>query len=278
MNVEPVKVDRMAASASRLWRRFVSDVAANLRFFTRLPAPGSVSAPDWAHIGWAAPFAGAIVGAIGALALGVARELALPVWIEAAMAVAALAIVTGGLHEDGLADVADGFGGGRDRETKLAIMRDSRIGTYGSLALNLGIFLRIAAIAAMLRPGPSGPGFAFAGLVLASATARATALAPLVWLAPARADGVGAAAGRLDPSVLFAAAASLAAVAFVTGLYALDVTRALFACVVAAAAVWGFTRIARRQIGGQTGDVAGAAAMIGEIAALCALLIGGRGA
>ncbi len=268
----------MAASASGLVDRCFSDVAANLRFFTRLPTPGNYGAPDWARIAWAAPIAGAIVGAIGALTLEVARQLALPAWIDATLAVGAVALATGGLHEDGLADLADGFGGGRDREGKLAIMRDSRIGSYGALALNLTLLLRVAAIVSMLRPGPTGPAFALAGLVLASAAARVTALAPLVWLPPARADGAGAAAGRLDASALIAAALSLAVVALLTGLYALDVMRALFACVIAAGAARGLCALARRQIGGQTGDVAGAAAMIGEIAVLCALLIGGRGA
>jgi len=91
-------------------------------------------------------------------------------------------------------------------------------------------------------------------------------------------EAMGAAAGRLDSAHLIAAALSVVAIAFVMGLCALGLVRALFACVLAAAAAWGTCSLARRQIGGQTGDVAGAAAQLSEIAGLCALLIGGRGA
>jgi adenosylcobinamide-GDP ribazoletransferase len=264
-----------ARAARGLATRLVVDVAANLGFFTRLPSPAFAQAkPDWPQIAWAAPLAGAIVGAIGGLTLGIALVgLDLPPMVSATLAVAALTLVTGALHEDGLADVADGFGGGATREAKLAIMRDSRIGAFGATALGLGLILRIAAIAALTR---SGLGFAVAGITLAGAAARAGALAPLALLPPARSDGAGAGALGVDGSHLTAAALSLIAVAGVAGILALDVTRALFACVIAAAVGYGACALARRPIGGQTGDVAGASAQICEMAALCALLIGGR--
>jgi len=262
--------------APALARRAARDTLACLRFFTRLPLPpGATGAPDWGRIAWAAPLAGAMVGAIGGLALLVAQQLSLPPFVGATFAIGALVLATGALHEDGLADVADGFGGGSTREAKLAIMRDSRVGAFGAIALVLSLLLRVGAVAALLR---QGEGFAIAGLMLANAAARAGAVSPLAWLPPARLDGAGAAAGRLDSAHLIAAALSVVAIAFVTGLWALGVVRALFACVLAAAAAWGTCSLARRQIGGQTGDVAGAAAQLSEIAGLCALLIGGRGA
>ena len=262
------------ARATALAGRAAADVVSSLRFFTRLPLPTRETAPpDWAQIAWSAPLAGAIVGAIGGLALVVADELSLPPFLAAALATGALVLTTGALHEDGLADIADGFGGGSTREAKLAIMRDSRIGTFGAVALVLSLLLRVGALASLQR---HSLGFAFAGLVLANAAARAGALAPLAWLAPARSDGAGASAGRLDSAHLLAAALSVVAVAFVTGLSSLGVVRALFACVLAAGSAWGLCALARRQIGGQTGDVAGASAQLSEVASLCALLIGGR--
>ena len=82
---------------------------------------------------------------------------------------------------------------------------------------------------------------------------------------------------RRDGSAeLIAAGLAVVGVAFLAGLGALGVTRALFACVLAAAASWAMSALARRQIGGQTGDVAGAAQQVAEIACLCGLLIGGR--
>ena len=110
---------------------------------------------------------------------------------------------TGAFHEDGLADTVDGFGGGRDREHKLAIMRDSRHGTFGILALVLSVGLRAAALAAIGDPIHAG-----LALVAAHAASRG-ALPPLMrLLAPARPDGLGAAAGRPTRAVALAAARS----------------------------------------------------------------------
>jgi adenosylcobinamide-GDP ribazoletransferase len=252
------------------------DVAAALRFFSILPAPrGGASEPsfDLARAAWAAPVAGALIGAVGAVALGVAALLRLPPFVAAALAVATLAATTGALHEDGLADVADGFGGGRSREEKLAIMRDSRVGVFGVAALVFSFLLRVGALAAL-----AGDGFAIAAasLILSGAAGRAGALFPIALLAPARADGAGVSVGRLDVSALTAAGLATVLVAFLAGLAALEVMRALFACVVAAAAAWAASALARRQIGGHTGDVAGAAEQAAEIACLIGLLIGGR--
>ena len=90
---------------------------------------------DINRVAWAAPVAGAAVGLAGALVLALAAKLGLPALMSAGFATAALVLATGGLHEDGIADVADGFGGGATRADKLEIMRDSRIGAYGALAL-----------------------------------------------------------------------------------------------------------------------------------------------
>ena len=114
--------------------------------------------------------------------------------------------------------------------------------------------------------------------MLAGAAARAGALAPLALLPPARLDGAGASVGRLGEAAMRAAIYSVVAVAIVTGALWLGVVRALFACVLAGAAAYGLAGLARRQIGGQTGDVAGASAQVVEIVLLAALLIGGRGA
>ena len=109
---------------------------------------------------------------------------------------------TGALHEDGLADVADGFGGGATRARKLEIMRDSRIGAYGAIAIALALILRVGALAAALD---GGFWRAALSLMLVAALSRAAALTPLALLPPARADGAGAAAGRLDSNALAAA-------------------------------------------------------------------------
>ena len=173
------------------------DIADALRFFTRLRVggPGAAATLDIDRIAWAAPVAGVAVGLIGALVLGVTALLGLPLLLRAAFATAALVAATGALHEDGLADVADGFGGGATRARKLEIMRDSRIGAYGAIAIAIALILRIGALAAALD---GGFWRATLSLMLVAALSRAAALTPLALLPPARADGAGAAAGRLE--------------------------------------------------------------------------------
>jgi adenosylcobinamide-GDP ribazoletransferase len=257
-------------------RRFASaarDIAECLRFFTRLRVgePGLSAPLDIGRIAWAAPVAGVAVGLVGALVLALAALLGLPALLRAGLTTAALVAATGALHEDGLADVADGFGGGAMRATKLEIMRDSRIGAYGAIAIALALILRIGALTAALD---GGLWRASLSLMLVAALSRAAALTPLALLPPARADGAGAAAGRLDPNALAAAWGSALVIAVTLGLAALGLAHALLAALMSGVGALLMVAFARRAIGGQTGDVAGAAQQCGEIAAWCGLLIG----
>ena len=151
-------------------------------FLTRLPigtpadAAGRLAASSWAF-----PLVGAGVGAIAALVFLVAELLGLGAGAAALLAVLAALCVTGALHEDGLADTADGLFGGNDRPRRLAIMRDSRLGAYGVLALVLSVTLRAAALA------QSGEAF-YAGLALVAAHAASRGVLPAAMrvLAPAR--------------------------------------------------------------------------------------------
>jgi cobalamin synthase len=132
----------------------VVDVKIALIFLTRLPLrhAGAITGEDLARASWANPIAGALIGASGALVYLIAYSIGLPPLLSALLAVAATILITGALHEDGLGDVADGFGGAFEREKKLAIMRDSRIGTYAGLALILSVAIRAAALTAIAEP------------------------------------------------------------------------------------------------------------------------------
>jgi adenosylcobinamide-GDP ribazoletransferase len=259
----------------------LDDLVACLRFFSRLPLPAQTLAqepharPDLARLARMVPMAGCIIGAVGALAVALAHALGLPPLVCATLGIGALVMATGALHEDGLADVADGFGGGATRERKLEIMRDSRVGAYGATALTLSLLLRVAALAALLE---GGSGQAAAGMILAGAASRAFALLPLALLDPARRDGLGAGAGRLSRHSARAAAITALVVAGLLGLGVLGLWRAIIATVSALIAALAVTGIAQRQIGGQTGDVAGAAQQLAEIGCLCGLLIGSAAA
>ncbi len=242
----------------------IADLKASLRFFSRLPLP--VAAGD-AHFPAGmrmAPVAGAVLGLFAALPFVLALHWGEPPLVAAFVALIAGALLSGGLHEDGLADVADGFGGGFSREKKLEIMRDSRIGAYGALALVLSIGLRASSLAA-LAPAPGG---ALLAMVAAGAISRAACLAPLVLLPPARPDGAGQAAGGLNMAVARPAFALTLALALLPWLGGFSLMACLCALLLAAVATSGLCALARAQIGGQTGDVAGAAQQIAEIMVL----------
>ena len=224
---------------------------------TRLPMPRLADpAPTLAQSVWAYPLAGLGVGAISALALAVLLALGLPPALAAGLAVTVQVILTGALHEDGLADVADGFWGGRERARRLEIMRDSRIGSYGVAALVLSLGLRWQAVAVLAAVSPVLAGTGLIGLAMLSRAACGVVMAALP---PARPEGMGRhAAGAAWPRVL--AGGALATGACV-GL-GLPVGPVLL---VQAALVLALMQIARAKIGGQTGDVLGAAQQLAEI-------------
>jgi adenosylcobinamide-GDP ribazoletransferase len=227
---------------------------------TRFPIASNATEPGAiAASGWAFPLVGGGIGALCAAAFFVAGLLGLPVGPAALLAVATGIAATGALHEDGLADTADGFGGGRDRDRKLAIMRDSAHGTYGVVALVLGVGLRATAIATIRDP-------VFAGLALIAAHAASRAILPpaMLLLQPVRADGLGAAAGRPSRTVAISAALIGAVITLAT----LGPLTGALALLLAGAAVALAGMLARRQIGGYTGDVLGFFQQIGEIVML----------
>lgn len=244
------------------------DIAVWLRFYTQLPLSTSNSPlgpPDFRHAGWSLPFAGAMIGTVGGVVALTARSVGLSPLVSAALAVGCLAVLTGGLHEDGVADVADGFGGGRDRERKLEIMRDSRLGSYGALAMMLAVITRIAATAAILEHSAL---FLVFSLACVGGVSRLAGLLPMLLTSPARSDGLGASVR--GPSVeTFVVGA---AICFLLGSGALIGGAGFFQIMMAVGAAfgasWGVAKLAQRQIGGYTGDVLGAAQQAAEIAAL----------
>ncbi len=250
-------------------RPLLADVAAFLRFYSRLPiGDGAQARLDFARMAPALPIAGAVIGATGAAALLVARICHFPPLVCALVAVAVLVLATGALHEDGLADIADGFGGGATRESKLAIMRDSRVGTYGALALCFSILLRVAALASIAERSVA---LAALALVFVAALSRVAGLAPIMRLPPARAEGLGATVSAPSREIWFRAwfaAATFGLAPWLAGAGASQIAVAIIAAFGAAAFIANF---AKRQIGGYTGDVLGAAQQLAEIAALAAL-------
>jgi adenosylcobinamide-GDP ribazoletransferase len=229
-------------------------------FLTRLPLPPLRAMPAQglaAAMGWF-PVVGGLLG-LGAGLIALLFADIVPPLPAAAIALALLVWATGALHEDGLADFADGMGGGQDKTRKLEIMRDSRIGTYGVLALGFSLLLRVGCLAALLPDGP-----AIGALIAAGAWSRASLPAGMSWFEPARTDGLGKNAGRPSESAVFGALGIGVLIVFLS----LGFWAGVLALIVGAAASALVFRIADRQIGGFTGDVAGAAQQASEVAML----------
>ncbi|MDX8493609.1 adenosylcobinamide-GDP ribazoletransferase [Mesorhizobium sp. VK22B] len=247
----------MTASPSP--RQLLDDIGLSLVFFTRLRLPSSdFGGRNLAEAIWAAPFAGLAAAVIGALVSAIATGLGLAAGPAAALTLAATMFATGCLHEDGLSDIADGFGGGRTREKKLEIMRDSRIGAYGAATLGISLLIRWSALSEL-----AGPGHVFLALLAAHASSRGLFGAFMRLLPPARADGLSANAGSVSAETAIVGAA-LGAVA----LLALGLGGAIAALILLGLLFAAFRALCLSQIGGQTGDTIGALQQLAEIAVL----------
>jgi adenosylcobinamide-GDP ribazoletransferase len=232
-----------------------------LGFLTRLPLP-KFQQLSLAEASVAFPLAGLLIGGVSGAALAFFSGMAMTPLIAAGLALAVTALLTGALHEDGLADVADGFGGGSTRERKLEIMRDSRTGTYGVVALVLVLLIKASALASLAALP------AWQAMAVLAGTGAASRGA-MVWLLhampPARSDGLGASAARpVQKDMLIAVA--LGSVFGLAGLWlGVGLVPALTSMVIAAIAAAVMRYIAMRQIGGQTGDVCGALQVVSEV-------------
>ena len=236
-----------------------------VQFMTRLPVPTPSWAPEWqpdmlARAARHFPLAGALVGGICALVWLLAASV-LPPAAAAGVALAVGMLATGALHEDGLADLFDGLGGGFTRDRALEIMRDSRIGTYGGAALIISLGLRWAALSAL------APAAGACALIAVHALSRAPATVMLARFDYAR-EGPTArdvAGGVTAPEALWAVLSALAIAALALGPSALPAALA-GALGAAAMAAWML-----RRLGGYTGDGLGAMEQAAEAAMLLTL-------
>ncbi|MEO5757174.1 MAG: adenosylcobinamide-GDP ribazoletransferase [Mesorhizobium sp.] len=240
-------------------RQVLDDIALCLVFFTRLPLPVfDFRGRTLAEAIWAAPVVGLAVGLIGAIVFATAERFGIAMGPAAALALAATMLVTGCLHEDGLSDVADGFGGGKTRARKLEIMRDSRIGAYGAAALGLSLLMRWSIISQFTEPTQ-----ALFGLVAAHAASRGLLGAFMHLLPGARIDGLSADAGTVSMRTAIAGAAIGA-----VSLLLLGPGGAVCAAILLGLVFVGFRALCLNQIDGQTGDTIGALQQLAEITVL----------
>ena len=240
--------------------KLIADLRIGLSLCTRLPVGPStpLGEGDVARASWTFPIAGLVVGIAASLAYWLAIRVNVAPQPAAALALLATMLLTGAMHEDGLADTADALGGAT-REKKLEIMRDSRIGSFGALALAISTLLRWSTIADIAEPR-----YVALALISSHVAARACMPAFMHLVPPARTDGLSSGAGR-PPSSSVIAALLLGTLCL---LFSFGLTGTVIALLMLAFTGFLLARIATKQFGGQTGDVLGAMEQIGEAAIL----------
>lgn len=250
------------------------DLPAALGLLTRLPVRVDFARAQarGARAAWAWPIAGALVGTVAGLVGLLAAWLGLPPAFTAGLVILCQVMMTGAMHEDGLADTADGLWGGYTRDRRLEIMKDSAIGAYGTIALVLSLLLRAAALAPLFAVSPTA---ACAALVLAGALGRAAMGALMGALPNARGSGLSDSVGRPEWATVALGLAIAVAISLMASLWALSLASLAAAFCATAATSMTLAMLAKAKIGGQTGDILGANAILAEIATLgaCAALL-----
>lgn len=265
-----------------------ADTRSSILFLSRLPVSYSAHAtlPDFNRSARCFAFAGLIIALPAAFVLWVATSSGLPALITAILTISTMMIVTGALHEDGLADTVDGFWGGQSKQRKLEIMRDSMIGTYGVLGLLMSVSLRVALLAHLIVE-LGGTGAALV-LIAAASLSRTAILQPWSLLPPARPSsdddsenvpdegakrlsGLSARYGMPDSETLIWG--SLAAIpAVLLLIWSSGLISAIFGVVGLQVATLAMVRLSKHHIDGHSGDTLGATQQLSELGLLLGLV------
>ena len=252
-------------NATEILRQRLIELTAAFALLTRLPVhrfalPRLTVQADAV---WAYPVVGAAIGAIGGAVYWLAHSLSCPPVLAALCAILAMILATGAMHEDGLADFADGLAG-ETKERSLSIMRDHQIGTYGVIALVLSLAMRATAITLIAEPHA-----VMAALVGAGAASRLSAVLIMTVLPPARRDGLSASVGSPTAGL----AGITLCLTFMIAWLVLPFVVALLLILSATVSAMVLGRVALTRLGGQTGDVLGASSQVCECLALIVLVI-----
>jgi len=242
-----------------IMHRVFGDIRLALGLLTRLPLPGAPDPGRGAAAAWAWPVAGLVTGLIGGAAIWLTSGLS--AGVSAAVGLGAMIMTSGAMHEDGLADTADGLWGGWERDRRLEIMKDSRIGTYGVIALMLALLARWSLMAGLIASGAI-----WAPLIAAAVMSRVPMIFLMALMEPARPGGLARMVGQPPLSAALIAAGLALALGLILGGGA-----AIWALALALGLTLGLARVAQAKIGGQTGDILGASQQISEIAVLAVL-------
>ncbi|MEP2943220.1 MAG: adenosylcobinamide-GDP ribazoletransferase [Hyphomicrobiales bacterium] len=247
------------------------DLTVCVQFLSRFPIPEILAnhdKPDFKRSSRMFPVAGFLIAIPAISAMVLLGLLNVPPMAVAAVTIAIQLAVTGALHEDGLADCADGFGGGRTREDKLTIMKDSRVGAFGVAASIMALILRFALLTALIEVS------LLAGILAYLASQMLSrAVQVYFWqsLPLARQDGLAASFGQPDERAMTWALATGIISALTLTFFAFPALSVFIGMVIVIIALIAFRTLCIKQINGQTGDTIGAIQIITEIAFLIGL-------
>ena len=249
--------------------KLIHDTLLALRFFTRLPIPNWFSkdqdqTPKLNEAIIAFPIAGLLIGIIPALVWYVTSQFLSP-FLAATLAVFMGTLITGALHEDGLADCADGLGATHEKERALEIMRDSTIGTYGTVALIFSFIIRISALASLSAMN------GLIAILIAHAVARATMSIAIHSAKYIRASGLGDAVSEGADKTDFLITITAGLLITILPSFGAGILGAFAAFVLAMFTAWAFLQFLKSRLGGYTGDGLGAMEQIAEITVLTTL-------
>ena len=255
---------------SRSMRPWYEDLLQALRFLTRIPVADDTPANSASlrRAARAFPLTGLVVGGAGALVILFAAPFGIPATVTIMLALATMVLLTGGLHEDGLADSSDALFATTDPDERMKILKDSSSGVFAMLALIFVILIKWTVLTAIMEESSL---FAASAIVAASIVSRIAFLVPVCFMNPIKEDGLGAALGSLNPaSLILPLGVGAGALFFVLFGNIIAIATSLIAAAVIA---FGISILAEKKLGGYNGDIAGATQQISEAVALVSFTI-----
>ncbi|WP_310620326.1 adenosylcobinamide-GDP ribazoletransferase [Flexibacterium corallicola] len=252
------------------------DVAACIRFFSRIPVPAlgkaddPCRAPDFQRLAKVIPIAGVVIALLPALFMLLLSASNLPSFVIAGVVVSVSVASMGCLHEDGLSDVCDGFFGGHTKELRLEIMKDSRIGAFGAAALILSLGLRWGLLTALLER--YSPLFAILVFLASELFSRFAFVALWQKLPAAYEGGLSQKFGKPDASGVLQAGL-ITVLPLLLFLFSPSGGNLIASLVVGGITTWCLARLTMKKIGGVTGDVLGAAQQLSSLGFLIGWLL-----
>ena len=248
--------------------KYLVDVFASIMFFTRIPINWSYfsnTAPDLTRAAWSFPLVGFLIGVLSGIFGEFLISINVPSFLSCSIAIAISVLITGAFHEDGLADMADGFGAGGSPKKINEIMHDSRLGTYGTAALILGLLIRLGLLVCLVDLGYS--------LLIILSIGFASGKLAIIFMRNLYQTSSLAKTGSIIEAVSPKKILFASLIWFVPVFSYLPLFAFLLGTILIVIIVFFIGRMSKQKLGGITGDVLGATAFLSELAFLLGLVI-----